>query len=94
MLTLPDFLEEYVGQPSRRWASILNTSPGYTMTATDTDIREVEKMFAVNVFGPMRMVRYFHRMLIAAQGVIVNIGSIGGVIPYIYGGTYNQVDSV
>ena len=68
--------------------------PGYTMTATDTEIREVEKMFAVNVFGPMRMVRYFHRMLIAAQGIIVNIGSIGGVIPYIYGGTYNQVDRV
>jgi 1-acylglycerone phosphate reductase len=59
---------------------------GYTMTAIDTDIKEVEKMFAVNVFGPMRMVRFFHRMIVAARGKIVNIGSIGGIVPYVYGG--------
>ena len=46
------------------------------MTATDTDIKEVEKMFAVNVFGPMRMVRIFHSLLIEARGKIVNIGSV------------------
>ena len=57
------------------------------MPATDTEIREVEKMFAVNVFGPMRMVRFFHRLLVASKGTIVNIGSIGGIVPYIYGGT-------
>jgi len=58
----------------------------YTMPATDTEISEVEKMFAVNVFGPMRMVKVFHKMVVAAQGTIVNIGSIGGIVPYIYGG--------
>lgn len=57
------------------------------MPATDTEIQEVEKMFAVNVFGPMRMVRFFHRPLVATKGTIVNIGSIGGIVPYIYGGT-------
>lgn len=46
----------------------------YTMTAVDTDTQQVEKMFGVNVFGPMRMVRVFHRMIIAAKGRIVNIG--------------------
>lgn len=56
------------------------------MTAVDTQVREVEKMFAVNVFGPMRMVHFFHKMLVAAKGTIVNIGSIGGVVPYVYGG--------
>jgi NAD(P)-dependent dehydrogenase (short-subunit alcohol dehydrogenase family) len=56
------------------------------MTAADTDIKEVEKMFAVNVFGPMRMVRYFHPFLVVAKGVVVNIGSIGGIVPYVYGG--------
>ena len=59
---------------------------GYTMTAVDTDVREVQKMFQVNVFGPMRMVHHFHRMLIQVHGVIVNIGSVGGIVPYIYGG--------
>lgn len=56
------------------------------MTAIDTDVKEVEKMFAVNVFGPMRMVQVFHRMIVAARGKIVNIGSIGGIVPYVYGG--------
>ncbi|RYP59381.1 hypothetical protein DL769_008566 [Monosporascus sp. CRB-8-3] len=46
-------------------------------------------MFAVNVFGPMRMVRHFHPMLIKAQGKIVNIGSVGGIVPYVYGSSYN-----
>ena len=58
------------------------------MTAADSEVHEVEKMFAVNVFGPMRMVRFFHRMLVAAKGNIVNIGSVGGIVPYIYGGTH------
>jgi NADP-dependent 3-hydroxy acid dehydrogenase YdfG len=58
---------------------------GYTMTAIDTDVRSVQRMFDVNVFGPMRMVHYFHSMLIRSSGTIVSIGSIGGIVPYIYG---------
>ena len=61
---------------------------GYTMTAADTEVHEVEKMFAVNVFGPMRMVHYFHKMIVQARGVIINIGSVGGIVPYIYGGRF------
>ncbi|ORY71424.1 short chain dehydrogenase [Pseudomassariella vexata] len=61
----------------------------YTMTAADTDVRQVERMFAVNVFGPMRMVHHFHKMIVHARGAIVNIGSIGGVCPYIFGASYN-----
>lgn len=59
------------------------------MPTTDTDVKEVEKMFAVNVFGPMRMVRHFYPMLINAKGTVVNIGSIGGIVPYVYGGMYS-----
>jgi NAD(P)-dependent dehydrogenase (short-subunit alcohol dehydrogenase family) len=55
------------------------------MTAIDTQVKEVEKMFAVNVFGPMRMVHFFHPLLIEAKGKIVNIGSVGGIVPYVYG---------
>ncbi|KAI0199297.1 short chain dehydrogenase [Astrocystis sublimbata] len=61
----------------------------YTMTAIDTDVKEVEKMFAVNVFGPMRMVKVFHPLLIRSKGTVVNIGSVGGVVPYVYGASYN-----
>jgi 1-acylglycerone phosphate reductase len=61
----------------------------YTMTAIDTDVVAVQKMFDINVFGPMRMVRHFHDLLIRAKGAIVNIGSIGGLVPYLYGSSYN-----
>ncbi|RFU76452.1 nad -binding [Trichoderma arundinaceum] len=61
----------------------------YTMTAIDTDVNAVKRMFEVNVFGPMQMVHHFHDMLIRATGTIVNIGSIGGVVPYMYGASYN-----
>ncbi|VUC37201.1 unnamed protein product [Clonostachys rosea] len=59
------------------------------MTATDTDVGEVEKMFAVNLFGPMRMIRHFHPLLIKGKGTVVNIGSVGGIVPYVYGSSYN-----
>ena len=61
------------------------TPTGYTMTAIDTDIKEVKKMFEVNVFGPMRMVHELHPLLIKGQGTVVNIGSVGGIVPYMYG---------
>jgi 1-acylglycerone phosphate reductase len=59
------------------------------MTAADTDVKEVEKMFRVNVFGPMRMVHFLHPFIVEAKGTIVNIGSVGGIVPYIYGGMHN-----
>ncbi|KAJ4296343.1 NADPH-dependent 1-acyl dihydroxyacetone phosphate reductase [Kalmusia sp. IMI 367209] len=61
----------------------------YTMTAVDHDVAQAEKMFAVNVFGPMRMVVHFHKLLVAAKGKVVNIGSVGGIVPYVYGASYN-----
>ncbi|KAJ3565477.1 hypothetical protein NPX13_g7491 [Xylaria arbuscula] len=61
----------------------------YTMTAADSDLKEIEKMFAVNVFGPMRMVRVFHPLLVQKKGAIVNIGSVGGIVPFVYGASYN-----
>lgn len=59
------------------------------MPAIDTDVTEVQRMFDVNVFGPMRMVHHFHDMLIRSAGTIVNIGSVGGIVPYVYGASYN-----
>ncbi|KAK0634887.1 hypothetical protein B0T17DRAFT_623040 [Bombardia bombarda] len=70
-------------------AYITFDSLAYTMTAIDTDVTEVQHMFDVNVFGPMRMIRHFHGMLITSAGTIVNIGSVGGIVPYVYGSAYN-----
>ncbi|TRX92612.1 hypothetical protein FHL15_006539 [Xylaria flabelliformis] len=63
-------------------------------TAADTDVTAVQKMFDVNVFGPMRMVHVFHDMIIRSKGTIVNIGSIGGIVPYVYGGEIADPKSV
>ncbi|KAL4912942.1 hypothetical protein BDW62DRAFT_215952 [Aspergillus aurantiobrunneus] len=84
-------LEANVSKASHGQLDLLVNNAGlcYTMTAADTEIHEVEKMFAVNVFGPMRMIRHLHRMLVRAQGTVVNIGSVGGIVPYIYGASYN-----
>ncbi|KAI1129656.1 short chain dehydrogenase [Nemania abortiva] len=68
---------------------LVNNALSYTMTAVDTDVRRVEQMFAVNVFGPMRMVYHLHRFLVEAGGAVVNIGSVGGICPYVFGASYN-----
>ncbi|KAL4778873.1 hypothetical protein BJX76DRAFT_352276 [Aspergillus varians] len=61
----------------------------YTMTAIDTEVPSVQRMFDVNVFGPMRMMHHFHDLLIQSRGTVVSISSIGGVVPYVYGSSYN-----
>ncbi|KAJ2976920.1 hypothetical protein NUW58_g7967 [Xylaria curta] len=68
---------------------VANLSLGYTMTAIDTDVSEAERMFNVNILGPIRMVREFHECIVGSSGTIVNIGSVGGIVPYIYGSSYN-----
>ncbi|KAI5785829.1 hypothetical protein EDC01DRAFT_750264, partial [Geopyxis carbonaria] len=85
---LLEHVEELVGA-NRLDVLVNNAYEGYTMPATDHSIPEVERMFAVNVFGPMRMVQRFHHLLVAAKGVVINISSVGGVVPYIYGSSYN-----
>jgi 1-acylglycerone phosphate reductase len=37
----------------------------------------------------MRMCQTFAPLLIAAKGTIVQIGSIAGVMPYVFGSAYN-----
>ncbi|CAG8904558.1 unnamed protein product [Penicillium egyptiacum] len=80
-------VEEKIGD--RLDILVNNAGICYTMTAIDTDIQEVQKMFDVNLFGPIRMVNIFHSLLIQAKGCIVNIGSVGGIVPYTYGSSYN-----
>ncbi|KAI1125348.1 hypothetical protein F5Y10DRAFT_247213 [Nemania abortiva] len=84
-------LEASVKELTGGYLDILVNCAGiaYTMTAIDTDVSAVQRMFDINLFGPMRMVRTFHSMIIQAKGTIANIGSIGGIIPFVYGASYN-----
>jgi 1-acylglycerone phosphate reductase len=48
----------------------------------------VERLFAVNTLGPIRMVRAFHRLLVNAQGVVFNTGSTAAMFPSVYQAAY------
>ena len=58
------------------------------MPAVDYDMGMVERLTAVNVVGPMRMVRYFHALLIKARGTIFNTCSTAAYFPGVYQAAY------
>lgn len=59
-------------------------SPG-----SDIAIPNVQAMFNTNVFGPMRMVKAFTPMLVAAgDGRIANLGSVTGTMAYPFASVY------
>jgi 1-acylglycerone phosphate reductase len=47
-------------------------------------------MFETNVFGMMAMVQEFIPLLmLSPDAIIVNVGSVAGVMPYAFGSSYN-----
>jgi len=56
------------------------------MPVLDVDLNIARKLFDVNVFGVIATIQAFSSLLITAQGTIVIIGSVGGVLPYPFGG--------
>lgn len=50
---------------------------------------EVRLTFETNVFAVILMTQTFLPLLIASEGLIVNIGSIAGIVPYVFGSIYN-----
>ena len=59
------------------------------MPALDVKLDEAKKIFDVNVFAVMRLCQVFSPLLIKAYGTIVMIGSLAGVMPYVFGSVYN-----
>ena len=66
-----------------------NAGKNNIMPALDLDMDEVQKTFDVNVFGVMRMCQAFGPMVVQAKGIIVMIGSLAAVTPYVFGSSYN-----
>jgi len=66
-----------------------NAGKSYLMPATDIMPEGLRSLFETNVFGVMFMCQQFAELLIAAQGKIVNIGSVAGILPIPYGSVYN-----
>lgn len=66
-----------------------NAGAHYASPAMDIDISKVRQIFEVNVFAVMHMCEAFSRLLIARQGVIVQIGSVTRDVPMICQSPYN-----
>lgn len=66
-----------------------NAGRNYTVPALNVEIDEIRETFETNLFAVMRMCQAFAPMLIHSKGTIVQIGSLAGVISYVFGSVYN-----
>ncbi|KAL1311112.1 hypothetical protein AAFC00_001317 [Neodothiora populina] len=66
-----------------------NAGRNYTVPALDIDFDEVQSTFEVNVIAVMRMCKEFSPLLIESKGTIVQLGSLAGLMPYVFGSVYN-----
>ena len=66
-----------------------NAGRNYTVPALDVEADEIRATFETNLFAVMRMCQIFAPLLIQAKGTIVQIGSLAGVLPYVFGSVYN-----
>lgn len=86
-----DALRMEIGLRTDRSLDILINNAGrkYTVPALDVEIDEIRETFESNLFAVMRMCQAFAPMLIQSKGTIVQIGSLAGVISYVFGSVYN-----
>lgn len=66
-----------------------NAGRNYTVPAMEVEISEVRKTFETNLFAVITMCQTFLPLLIKAKGTIVQVGSVAGIIPYVFGSVYN-----
>lgn len=66
-----------------------NAGRNYTVPAMEADLSEARRTFETNFFAVIHMCKTFSPLLIKAKGTIVQIGSVAGVIPYVFGSVYN-----
>ncbi|KAF1849043.1 oxidoreductase [Cucurbitaria berberidis CBS 394.84] len=57
-----------------------NAGQQFVMPALDVNIEKAKGLFDVNYWAALRMIQEFAQMLIAARGVVVNVGSTAGVV--------------
>ena len=60
-----------------------------TMPALDVPLDDARACFETNVFGVIAITQSFISLLIASKGLIINIGSLAGIMPYVFGSVYN-----
>ncbi|KAJ6080003.1 hypothetical protein N7467_009756 [Penicillium canescens] len=66
-----------------------NAGRNYTVPAMEVELPEVRSVFETNLFAVITMCQTFLPLLIKAKGTIVQVGSIAGIMPYVFGSVYN-----
>ena len=59
------------------------------MPALDMPLDDARGCFETNFFGLIAITQAFSPLLIESKGLIINIGSVAGVVPYVFGAIYN-----
>lgn len=57
-----------------------NAGGGYVRPVLDIDIAAAQRLFDINLWGPLRMIQAFAGLLISSRGRIVNVSSSAAVI--------------
>lgn len=57
-----------------------NAGVGYVLPVLDIDINAAQRLFDINLWGPLRMIQAFADLLIASRGRIVNVSSSASVV--------------
>ncbi|PBP23986.1 short chain dehydrogenase [Diplocarpon rosae] len=66
-----------------------NAGRNCTLPALDVPLNEARATFETNLFGPIALTQSLIPLLIASRGLILNIGSVAAVTPYVFGSVYN-----
>ncbi|RAK75551.1 SDR family oxidoreductase [Aspergillus fijiensis CBS 313.89] len=66
-----------------------NAGRNYTVPAMEAELSEVRATFETNLFSVIYICQVFLPLLIRAKGTIVQVGSVAGIIPYVFGSVYN-----
>ncbi|KAK6580700.1 hypothetical protein PZA11_006936 [Diplocarpon coronariae] len=66
-----------------------NAGRNCTFPALDVPLTEARATFETNLFGPIALTQSLIPLLIASRGLILNIGSVAAVTPYVFGSVYN-----
>ena len=61
----------------------------HTVPALSATLPEMKDTFSTNLFAVMHICATFSPLLIRSRGTIVQIGSLAGIMPYVFGSVYN-----
>ncbi|KAI2925485.1 hypothetical protein CBS147320_6178 [Aspergillus niger] len=72
---------------------INNAGSGYTMPLLDVDLAQAQQVYETNIWGPLRLIQALAPLLISHGGRVVNISSVGAVVPTPWIGIYSSSKS-